>query len=103
MTIMFSALTIAFAAFLIWLGVRIVNRRERWAKWTAAGLVLSLVAYPLSYGPFYWLLGRGWISQPVFETVSYLYAPLGWILDGRDPPEWYAAYLGWWFDRAVGL
>jgi len=41
----------AFAAFCIWLGVRIVNRRERWAKRLAVGLVLLLIAYPLSFRP----------------------------------------------------
>jgi hypothetical protein len=29
-----SIFGVAFAAFCMWLAVRIVNRRERWAKWT---------------------------------------------------------------------
>ncbi len=36
---------VAFAAFCVWLAVRLVNRRERWTKWTAvawtAGVLLS--------------------------------------------------------------
>jgi len=40
MTILLAALAAAFAALCIWLTVRIVNRRERWAKWTIAGLIL---------------------------------------------------------------
>ena len=35
MTIVLPALGVAFAAFCVWLGVRIVNRRERWAIRTA--------------------------------------------------------------------
>ena len=30
---------IAFAAFCVWLTVRIIDRRERWAKWTLAGAI----------------------------------------------------------------
>jgi hypothetical protein len=59
-----QALAIALVAFSIWLTVRIVNRRERWAKWTAVVLVALLVAYPLSFGPVCWLK-----SQPVTEKL----------------------------------
>jgi hypothetical protein len=40
MTIVLPALAIAFAAFCVWLAVRVYNRRERWAKWTALGLLI---------------------------------------------------------------
>jgi hypothetical protein len=43
MSIVLSVLavaSVAFAAFCIWLGVRIVNRKERWAKWTLAGALI---------------------------------------------------------------
>jgi uncharacterized BrkB/YihY/UPF0761 family membrane protein len=32
---------IVYAAFCIWLAVRIVNRRERWAKWLFSGTLLT--------------------------------------------------------------
>jgi hypothetical protein len=32
MLIVLSAIGVAFAAFWVWLAVRIINRRERWAK-----------------------------------------------------------------------
>jgi hypothetical protein len=35
------AFCVAFAAFCIWLTVRIVNRRERWAKWTLAATLCA--------------------------------------------------------------
>jgi hypothetical protein len=38
MTILLPTLAAIFAAFCVWLGVRIFNRRERWAKWTLAAL-----------------------------------------------------------------
>jgi hypothetical protein len=42
MTILLSTLAVAFAAFCVWLVVRIVNRKELWAKWTAALLVAGM-------------------------------------------------------------
>ena len=57
MSIFLPALGVAFTAFCIWLAVRILNRRERWAKWMA--VVLTLLAYPLSFGPACWLVNQG--------------------------------------------
>jgi hypothetical protein len=51
MTMLFPTLAIAFAAFCVWLTVRIVNRREKWAKRTAWTVVVLLLLYPLSVGP----------------------------------------------------
>jgi hypothetical protein len=41
----------AFAAFCVWLMVRIVNRKERWSKsgwvfWTTVIVAMLLVVYP---------------------------------------------------------
>jgi len=49
MTILLPALAAAFAAFGVWLTVRIVNRREKRAKRTAV-LLLVAVSYPLTWG-----------------------------------------------------
>jgi hypothetical protein len=35
MSLVLPTLAIAFAAFCVWPGVRVYNRRESWAKWTA--------------------------------------------------------------------
>ena len=43
MTILLPAQGTAFAAFCVWLTVRIVNRRERWAKWTLAGAFIAFL------------------------------------------------------------
>jgi hypothetical protein len=51
-----TVLGVAFAAFYIWLGVRIFNRRERWAIELAIGLPIALFAVgmcllPTGHGP----------------------------------------------------
>lgn len=74
--IILPVLGVAFAAFCIWLTVRIINRRERWAKWTAITVVVILV-YPLSFGPACWIASRtGGGHAPV---VSAVYRPLIWM------------------------
>ena len=83
-----AVLGVAFAGFCVWLTVRIVNRREKWAKWTAVGLVVAMfVLYPLSYpwaqaamiGAEMNAAKRGeqlpnWID----EAATAFYKPLGW-------------------------
>ena len=59
MAITLSIIGIAFAAICVWLTVRVVNRRERWAKWTLAITVAMPVLYMLSLGPLIWLGARG--------------------------------------------
>lgn len=91
---------VALAAFCVWLTVRVVNRRERWAKWTAAALVLVLVGYPLSAGPFirlHYKMGRpAWLKQ-VGDTF---YSPLIFVIE-RSPTAIAVRFLDyqkWWID-----
>jgi uncharacterized membrane protein YeiB len=61
--IVLPALGAVIAAFAVWLAVRIVNRRERWAIWTAVVLVnvigligsgyavVSTWMFPYAFGP----------------------------------------------------
>jgi hypothetical protein len=65
MSIILPALGIAFAAFCVWLTVRIINRRERWAKWTAIAIAIMVAcaAYPV------W-----WLCQP---APGVLYDDIG--------------------------
>ena len=91
--------TVVFAAFSIWLAVRIVNRRERWAKWTAAGLLCLLAAYPLSLGPACWWFPQEpdfmWIGcSPFPQMAPRIYWPLGWLAQHGSRPvpdviRWY--------------
>jgi cytochrome bd-type quinol oxidase subunit 2 len=45
---------VAYAAICVWLTVRIVNRREKWAKQTAAVVAFVPILYVLSFGPVCW-------------------------------------------------
>jgi hypothetical protein len=57
MTILLSALAVTFAAFCVWLTLRVVNRRERWAKWMLAIALALPVLYVVSFGPAFWIYG----------------------------------------------
>jgi len=72
--ILLPTLAVAFAALCIWLTVRIVNRRERWAKWTLAGVVA--LAYVASIGPWYYVAARIGFDSPIVERTAWLYVPL---------------------------
>ena len=106
MNLALSIFTVAFAAFCVWLTVRVVNRRERWAKWTLVGTVIGLpVLYVVSFGPACWIsshvLDKDYDEDDdgtgvTAETVSSLYEPifrLAWrghpII--REPLFWYAS------------
>jgi hypothetical protein len=85
MDVVLPALGVAFAAFCLWLTVRIVNRRERWAKWTAAGLAIVL-AYPISFGPACWISSH---LDAGAGALAVVYDPLVWVI-ARD---WRARYV----------
>lgn len=98
-----AGLGIALTAFYIWLGVRIVNRRERWAKWTAAGLTLAFAAYPFSWGLWLRCMPDEVIREqsPVVFAWGF-YAPIVIVLNStpdemRQP---YMDYLQWMVPKA---
>lgn len=64
MTVLLPSLATAFAAFCVWLTVRIFNHRKKpgVAFWGTAVLVVLLVGYPLSAGPAYWI--DRWVAPP---------------------------------------
>src|SRR5260370_22013257 len=68
-------LAVAFAALCVWLAVRIVNRRERWAKQAAIIMALMLVQYPLSIGPAH-CLAWGLHSESFSRTADVVYGPV---------------------------
>jgi hypothetical protein len=109
MTILLPALAVAFAAFCVWLGVRIVNRRERWAKWTLAAVIGLPVLYVASFGPACWWFSRSfrptadWACQsptPI-RIVPSIYSPVILTHMHMPPPlkhaiRWYATRGGEW-------
>jgi hypothetical protein len=88
-----SVYAITVVATCAWLGVRIINRRERWAKWMAGLLVGSCLGYPLSIGPVYWLLARGSFPEWGPRVYGIFYSPLTVLLSyskmGSTVIEWY--------------
>ena len=99
MTILLPALSFAFAAFCVWLVVRIMNRRERWAKWALAGILLTiLVVYPLSFGPAEYLKWKYYERDWLPTLEEQVYRPfLIWIEERPCPlPDWYTSYIEWW-------
>jgi multisubunit Na+/H+ antiporter MnhE subunit len=100
MAVAFAIFGVAFAAFGVWLGVRIVNRRERWAKWMATVMLVALLLYPLSAGPA-WLLTRRIMARPAvqewpLEVYIKTYAPLGLLADVTGSKTLLRAYVEWW-------
>jgi hypothetical protein len=96
MGIVLPALVVALAAFCIWLSVRIVNRRERWARRTAFALLVGLpMLYGLSIGPAKWLDDRHLVSE---STTESLFGPLSWLYEHapssiQRATDW---YIGLW-------
>ena len=90
------------AAFAVWLAIRIINRRERWAKWTAVALSLIAIAgYPLSMGPVA-------IFAPDLRLRAHdfyrFYYPIYWVSYKSELVDdivfdWYCDYV--WQDRFV--
>jgi hypothetical protein len=95
MTIILPTLAIAFAAFCVWLTVRIINRRERWAKWTLAVIVALPVLYVESFGPACWWMSD-WIpfgNGPRWPRPK-IYEPLAWAALKSGRPAQVA--IGWY-------
>jgi hypothetical protein len=94
----------AIAAFCVWLGVRIVNRRERWAKRTLAGIVLGLpLLYVVSFGPAcWWFHTIGWGGTGGYEQIRIapkFYWPIGWTAKHSPMPIQHAII---WYARGGG-
>jgi hypothetical protein len=104
MQIILLAMATTFAAFCVWLTVRVVNRRERWAKWTLAAVVGMPVLYFLSVGPALWLSDRLYPSvlsdeqsNDLMTVVDITFAPLEWLSEWSPQfSELYASYISIW-------
>jgi hypothetical protein len=103
MTPLLPALAATFAAFCVWLTVRVVNRRERWAKWTLAITLLLLAVYPFSYGPARWFYLKTGIPEWTWPVVDSTFEPLWWVRE--NSPTWFKEamfdYDAWWIDLAL--
>ena len=77
------------------------RKKLGWPFWTTITL-LVVVAYPLSVGPVWWILGqRDWPEwMNTFEQVFYW--PLGWLM-GNSPllTEWMLWYMRLWIPVVI--
>jgi hypothetical protein len=94
-----GVLGLAFAAFCVWLGVRIADRRERWAKRTAVALAFAvLVLYPLSMGPVAWVYSALDWPDWMWTGIRVTYQPI--IRAEQRGPDWIGetmvSYRSWW-------
>jgi hypothetical protein len=97
MTTVLARLGLAFAALAVWLTVRIINRRERWAKRTAVALTVVLLGYPLSFGPACWIIDRwehGDINRNSVRFTAKVYAPF--VQMAYEGPQWISGPIFWW-------
>src|SRR5579872_6801550 len=93
MSHLFTSLAVAFAAFCIWLTVRIVNRRERWAKWTLAVVTGLPMLYVATFWPACWLVRHGHMNA---YDAARIYRPL---VD-RPANKWLSQALMWFGGEA---
>src|SRR5438309_393671 len=73
----FPALALLLGAFFVWLCVRLLNIRERWAKRSLLTLVATAALYPLSFGPACAAWSQNRLSD---ETFIAAYGPLVGLL-----------------------
>ena len=94
-------LAVAVAAVAIWLAVRVINRRERWAKLTLVAFSVLPVLYCLSLEPARELVFRFGEPEWMTSAAAYFYAPLFSAI--RCGPDWLRAcnadYCLWWGHR----
>ena len=74
MAILLLGLGVGLVALCIWLTVRIVNRKERWAKRALTALLVGTpVLYVASFVLAFWSVDRGWIAD---RPVAAAYRPI---------------------------
>jgi hypothetical protein len=95
---------VSFAAFCVWLAVRIVNRHERWAKRTLAVVVALPVLYVASFGPACWLTSQVYIGgeQIMWNRALIIYIPLARMIWEKPPEDSrFSHLLCWWMTLGV--
>jgi len=103
LTLATAILATVFAAVCLWLAVRIINRREKWAKWTLACVFGPPALYVASFGPACWWFSSdrppitrrfgGYSFQVPHAPLAYW--PVGCVLVSGPKPiadaiSWYA-------------
>jgi hypothetical protein len=93
------ALGVLFAAVCVWLTVRIINRKERWAKRTLAVVIGLPALYVLSVGPMTRLVIHYPVPAWVRHAYRRVYAPLVWVSQKSTTANYvYGTNLFFWND-----
>src|SRR5262245_31393576 len=71
-----------------------LKRRSR-RFWIIAGVVVLLVAYPLSFGPVIWLTARGYVNE---AAVQHFYMALLLSIEQSESLE---SAVTWWASLGV--
>ena len=73
------------------------------AFWATLVVVLLLVAYPLSHGPWITIYIATHADQPEIDASSAFYAPIDLAIENSPPAiqDLYDSYLEWW--AALGI
>jgi len=71
------------------------------ALWAIVALVAVLLAYPLSFGPLFWLGRHEMLPESVGEPLMVVYQPIVWLwIEGPNPiSEVINSYLSLWVDH----
>jgi hypothetical protein len=77
----FTLMVIGWGAMIIWLIVRFVNRRERWARRILSAAIGLPIVYVVSLGPACWVTSR----LGGYRAVAWVYSPLLSTFHGQDP------------------
>ncbi len=103
---LFITVTLSFTAICVWLVVRIVNRRERWAKWTLAIYIGLPLLYIVGFGPACWIssranMGASFVTAVYGPVVKKVPVPsvLAVVIDGYSR---LGASSGWRWTCVIG-
>lgn len=79
-----------------------MSERNRSTLWIAA-LVVALLVYPLSCGPYTFLETKYGLPEPVKLAARVFYTPLREFFRHLPEPmsEWYTHYTDWWWVVAM--
>jgi prepilin signal peptidase PulO-like enzyme (type II secretory pathway) len=83
MAAVLSIFGVIFAAFCVWLAVRIINRREHWAKRSLATAIGLPVLYVASFGPACAFVDRRMLPRSTLNTV---FSPCVFLVTDEPKP-----------------
>lgn len=90
-----AAAVFMYAAACIWLTVRVINRRERRAKWSLAALLSMPALYFTSAPAMGYLVNHGLLPVAIAQVLGVVFYPIGYAFNG-GAPDWLRDGLVWY-------